>query len=41
MYLAIRRATDDDAPDILKLTKEAFSVYRDELNVNYEVKALT
>ena len=41
MYLAIRRATDDDAPDILKLTKDAFSVYRDELNVNYEVKALT
>lgn len=40
MYLAIRRATDDDTDKVLKVTKESFSLYQDELHVNYEVKAL-
>ncbi len=39
-YLAIRRATADDTPAVLKVTKESFSLYQDELHVNYEVKAL-
>ncbi len=40
MYLAIRRAVDDDAYEVLKVTHESFSLYQDELNVTYEVKAL-
>ncbi len=40
MYLAIRRATDQDVNDVLAVTKESFSLYQDELHVRYEVKAL-
>lgn len=40
MYLAIRRATDDDTAEVLKVTKESFSLYQEELKVTYEVKAL-
>lgn len=40
MYLAIRRATDDDTAEVLKVTRESFALYQDELNVTYEVKAL-
>ncbi len=40
MYLAIRRATDEDTDAVLKVTKESFSPYQDELHVTYEVKAL-
>lgn len=40
MFLAIRRATDDDTDAVLKVTKESFSLYQDELHVKYEVKAL-
>ena len=40
MFLAIRKATDDDTADVLKVTKDSFSLYQDELHVNYEVKAL-
>lgn len=40
MYLAIRRATDEDTDAVLKVTKESFSLYQEELHVDYEVKAL-
>lgn len=40
MYLAIRQAIAQDAAAVLKVTKESFSLYQEELNVNYEVKAL-
>ncbi|MCH5162910.1 MAG: GNAT family N-acetyltransferase [Clostridiales bacterium] len=40
MFLAIRRAVDDDTAEVLRITKESFSLYQDELHVNYEVKAL-
>ena len=40
MYLAIRRATDDDTADVLNVTRESFSLYQDELHVTYEVVAL-
>lgn len=40
MYLAIRRATDEDTDAVLKVTKESFSLYQEELHVKYEVKAL-
>lgn len=40
MFLAIRRATDDDTADVLNVTKASFSLYQDELHVDYEVKAL-
>ncbi|MDE5562222.1 MAG: GNAT family N-acetyltransferase [Clostridiales bacterium] len=40
MYLAIRRATDEDVDNVLRVTKESFSLYQEELHVNYEVKAL-
>lgn len=40
MYLAIRRALEADAAAILAVTKDSFSLYQDELHVNYEVKAL-
>lgn len=40
MYLAIRRAKADDAEAVLRVTRESFSLYQDELHVNYEVKAL-
>ncbi len=40
MYLAIRRATDSDTDNVLKVTKESFSLYQEDLHVNYEVKAL-
>lgn len=40
MYLAIRRATDEDTDNVLKVTKESFSLYQEDLHVNYEVKAL-
>lgn len=40
MYLAIRRATDDDTANVLKVTKESFSLYQEDLHVSYEVKAL-
>lgn len=40
MYLAIRRATDYDTDAVLKVTKESFSLYQEDLHVNYEVKAL-
>ena len=40
MFLAIRQALETDAPEVLRLTKEAFSLYQDELHVKYEVKAL-
>ncbi len=40
MYLALRRAVDDDASEVLRITKQSFSLYQDELHVNYEVKAL-
>lgn len=40
MYLAIRRATDEDTDAVLKVTKESFSLYQEDLHVNYEVKAL-
>ncbi len=40
MFLAIRRAKPDDAQAVLKVTKESFSLYQDELHVSYEVKAL-
>ena len=39
-YLAIRRATDDDTDAVLKVTKESFSLYQEDLHVKYEVKAL-
>lgn len=40
MYLAIRRATDDDTANVLQVTKESFSLYQEDLHVKYEVKAL-
>lgn len=40
MFLAIRRATDNDTSEVLKVTKDSFSLYQDELHVDYEVKAL-
>ena len=40
MYLAIRRATDEDTDSVLKITKESFSLYQEDLHVKYEVKAL-
>ncbi len=40
MYLAIRRAIDDDVNEVLAVTMDSFSLYQDELHVNYEVKAL-
>lgn len=40
MYLAVRRATEDDAAAVLKVTKESFSLYQEDLHVTYEVKAL-
>lgn len=40
MYLAIRRATEADAQAVLKVTKESFSLYQEDLHVTYEVKAL-
>lgn len=40
MYLAIRRAVDEDTAEVLKVTKQSFSLYQDELHVTYEVKAL-
>ncbi len=40
MYLAIRQAITKDAPAVLKVTKESFSLYQEDLKVNYEVKAL-
>lgn len=40
MYLAIRRAVDEDVNNVLEVTKDSFSLYQDELHVNYEVKAL-
>lgn len=40
MFLAIRRATDEDTADVLEVTKQSFSLYQDELHVSYEVKAL-
>ncbi len=41
MYLAIRRATEADAQAVLKVTKESFSLYQEDLHVTYEVKALS
>lgn len=40
MFLAIRRAEDGDTAEVLKVTKQSFSLYQEELRVNYEVKAL-
>ncbi len=40
MFLAIRRATDDDTAAVLEVTKSSFSLYQEELHVSYEVKAL-
>ena len=40
MYLAIRRATEEDTASVLQVTKESFSLYQEDLHVNYEVKAL-
>ncbi len=39
-YLAIRRADKNDASEVLRVTKQSFSLYQEELHVNYEVKAL-
>lgn len=40
MYLAVRRATEADVEAVLKVTKESFSLYQEDLHVTYEVKAL-
>lgn len=40
MFLAIRRAVPDDTAEVLRITKESFTPYQEELHVDYEVKAL-
>lgn len=40
MFLAIRQAEEADAEGVLKITKDSFSIYQEELHVNYSVKAL-
>lgn len=40
MFLAIRRATEKDVDAVLRVTKESFSLYQEDLHVTYEVKAL-